>query len=145
MKPSKIATYTALAVPAFYALVVLFGAPFLSHFQENFTLASLLAIYTALPLALSAQDESSFQELVFEGRAINSAQLYSHRLAAGALLGAWLGAVVIPLDWDRWWQKYPLPSLFGASVGALVGLVVAQLEVSFKPSKLKFLKQFKIV
>ena len=24
--------------------------------------------------------------------------------AAGALLGAWLGAFVIPLDWDRHWQ-----------------------------------------
>ena len=31
--------------------------------------------------------------------------------AAGALLGAWLGAFVIPLDWDRAWQVSTLQPL----------------------------------
>jgi hypothetical protein len=24
--------------------------------------------------------------------------------ALGALVGAWAGAIALPLDWDRWWQ-----------------------------------------
>ena len=24
--------------------------------------------------------------------------------SVGAVLGAWVGACFIPLDWDRWWQ-----------------------------------------
>lgn len=36
----------------------------------------------------------------------------------GTVIGAWFGCFVMPLDWDRWWQKWPLPSLVGAIIGA---------------------------
>ncbi len=26
------------------------------------------------------------------------------------IFGCWLGAVFIPLDWDVWWQRYPIPN-----------------------------------
>jgi phosphatidylinositol glycan class F len=28
-------------------------------------------------------------------------------MTLGAVVGAWAGAVPIPLDWDREWQKWP--------------------------------------
>lgn len=39
----------------------------------------------------------------------------------GALLGAWIGAVPIPLDWDREWQKWPVTIVAGAYGGYVVG------------------------
>jgi phosphatidylinositol glycan class F len=39
----------------------------------------------------------------------------------GAVLGAWLGAVPIPLDWDRDWQRWPVTILVGLYVGHCVG------------------------
>ena len=39
----------------------------------------------------------------------------------GSVLGAWLGAVPIPLDWDREWQKWPVTIVVGIYAGALVG------------------------
>ena len=39
----------------------------------------------------------------------------------GTALGAWLGAVPIPLDWDREWQKWPVTIVTGMYLGALVG------------------------
>lgn len=39
----------------------------------------------------------------------------------GSFLGAWLGAVPIPLDWDRDWQKWPITIVTGAYAGYLVG------------------------
>lgn len=33
------------------------------------------------------------------------------------LLGAWIGAIAFPLDWQRKWQKYPIPLVVGAQVG----------------------------
>jgi len=39
----------------------------------------------------------------------------------GTLLGAWLGAVPIPLDWDRDWQAWPVTIVTGAWIGAVVG------------------------
>ena len=36
----------------------------------------------------------------------------------GASLGAWCGAMVIPLDWDRPWQKWPVPCAPAPSPGS---------------------------
>ena len=38
----------------------------------------------------------------------------------GGVVGAWLGAVPIPLDWDREWQKWPVTILCGVYGGYLV-------------------------
>ena len=39
----------------------------------------------------------------------------------GTALGAWLGAVPIPLDWDREWQKWPVTIVTGMYMGAVIG------------------------
>lgn len=41
--------------------------------------------------------------------------------AVGVLIGAWLGAVPIPLDWDREWQKWPVTIVTGAYLGFVAG------------------------
>lgn len=41
--------------------------------------------------------------------------------AVGGCLGAWFGAVPIPLDWDREWQKWPVTIITGAYIGWAVG------------------------
>ncbi|KAF9975299.1 hypothetical protein BGZ73_001104 [Actinomortierella ambigua] len=44
------------------------------------------------------------------------------------IFGAWLGSIVIPLDWDRPWQQWPVPCILGAFgfyiIGTVVGVVV---------------------
>jgi len=40
------------------------------------------------------------------------------------MLGAWLGAFPIPLDWDRPWQAWPITVTYGAMGGHLFGCVV---------------------
>ncbi|KAF9162989.1 hypothetical protein DFQ26_003050 [Actinomortierella ambigua] len=44
------------------------------------------------------------------------------------ILGAWLGSIVIPLDWDRPWQEWPVSCVLGAFgfyiIGTVVGVVV---------------------
>lgn len=42
----------------------------------------------------------------------------------GALSGAWLGAVALPLDWGAWWQVWPLPCIAGLVVGHAAGSVM---------------------
>lgn len=41
--------------------------------------------------------------------------------ALGALAGAWVGAIPIPLDWDREWQKWPVTIICGMYLGAVIG------------------------
>ena len=42
-------------------------------------------------------------------------------MSLGACTGAWIGAIPIPLDWDREWQKWPVTIVVGLYVGAVVG------------------------
>lgn len=44
--------------------------------------------------------------------------------AVGTMVGAWVGAVPIPLDWDREWQKWPVTIISGAYVGWALGKLV---------------------
>lgn len=47
--------------------------------------------------------------------------------ALGCVLGAWLGAVPIPLDWDREWQKWPVTVITGGFGGYVIGKFVGGL------------------
>ena len=42
----------------------------------------------------------------------------------GAFIGAWLGAVPIPLDWDREWQKWPITIVTGMYIGYVAGQLI---------------------
>ena len=39
------------------------------------------------------------------------------------LLGAWLGAFPILLDWNRVWQEWPIPCSVGAVLGHTAGVL----------------------
>ncbi|PWZ07081.1 Phosphatidylinositol-glycan biosynthesis class F protein [Zea mays] len=43
----------------------------------------------------------------------------------GAVLGAWLGAWPMPLDWERPWQEWPICVTYGAVAGYLFGMAVS--------------------
>lgn len=39
----------------------------------------------------------------------------------GTFIGAWLGVATMALDWDRPWQAWPLPLVFGSILGFIAG------------------------
>lgn len=39
----------------------------------------------------------------------------------GVMVGGWIGAIPIALDWDREWQKWPCTVLWGCVLGWTVG------------------------
>jgi phosphatidylinositol glycan class F len=53
--------------------------------------------------------------------------------AGGAVLGAWLGALPIPLDWDRHWQTWPITPAVGAVAAASLALPLAALVSAARP------------
>jgi GPI biosynthesis protein family Pig-F len=42
-----------------------------------------------------------------------------------AIVGGWMGAFLLPLDWDRPWQAWPVPCVFSSTVGYIVGIAVS--------------------
>lgn len=49
--------------------------------------------------------------------------------AQGAVIGAWLGAWPMPLDWERPWQEWPICVTYGAIAGYSVGMFASAVFV----------------
>lgn len=56
-------------------------------------------------------------------------------MGLGACVGAWIGAIPIPLDWDRDWQRWPVTVVVGMYFGAVVGKLAG--GYLFKGSRIK--------
>jgi hypothetical protein len=41
----------------------------------------------------------------------------------GCLFGSWIGAFLLPLDWQGNMQIYPIPMVYGALLGNLLAVV----------------------
>ena len=85
---------------------VCFGAPLLSYWQETASFCLLVVLLTAYPcLLVLGPTPSSLHSLYTSGSTDTTplpATLYLNSVCS--LAGAWLGAVPLPLDWDRPWQ-----------------------------------------
>lgn len=93
-----------------YILIVLFGAPFTTFLKENLILSSHIA-FLAYPIIVSFLKIG--EKSVF------------HKYLAFIAVGAWFGAIVIPLDWDRDWQNWPLPIVISSYIGSFIGYSIA--------------------
>ncbi|OAX77713.1 hypothetical protein ACJ72_07984 [Emergomyces africanus] len=67
-------------------------------------------------------DGAVWQEIWGISRAIDS--VWGATVGVG--LGAWFGAVPIPLDWDRPWQTYPITIITGAYIGYVLGCMIGR-------------------
>lgn len=107
-----------LSVPVLAGVQVLFGAPVTTHIPQTLLSSSHLALLAVFPLVyVHGSDGSKWREIVSAYSPID--EVYGG--VVGCFLGAWLGAVPIPLDWDREWQKWPVTIVTGAYAGYTVG------------------------
>ncbi|KAG9201285.1 Glycosylphosphatidylinositol (GPI) anchor assembly protein [Epicoccum nigrum] len=113
---------TALAAtPLLAALLVLFGAPATTHHEHTLLAAAHMAVLGALPLVYvhGVRGETWRQAVAL---LLPVDEVYGGLI--GTVVGAWLGAVPVPLDWDREWQQWPVTIVTGAYVGYALGKVV---------------------
>jgi phosphatidylinositol glycan class F len=109
---------TLLATPVLALCLVLFGAPVTTHHAETALCAAHMAVLAATALIYThGVDGAVWKEVWGASRPADAVW----GAALGTCVGAWLGAIPIPLDWDRPWQAYPITILTGAYVGHCVG------------------------
>lgn len=107
-----------ILTPALHILLVLFGAPFLTHVPHTFLCCAHIALLAIYPVFyVRGSDPVPLQAVV--GVSAPFDQTFGGFL--GTVVGAWLGSVPIPLDWDREWQKWPVTIVVGAYLGYIVG------------------------
>ena len=100
---------------------MLFGAPFLTHIPHTFLCALHLSLLGLYPLFYARGVSNRDWLEILSARAPFDEAFGG---LVGAAVGAWLGAVPIPLDWDREWQKWPVTILCGIYAGYVVGKLV---------------------
>ncbi|KAL2004542.1 hypothetical protein VTN00DRAFT_3427 [Thermoascus crustaceus] len=114
---------TLLATPVLFILLVLFGAPLTTHNAHTLLCAGHMALLSAAPLIyVHGVDGPVWREIWAVNRPADP--VWGGALGAG--VGAWLGAVPIPLDWDRPWQAFPITILTGAYIGYAVGSLICR-------------------
>ncbi|TDZ53919.1 Glycosylphosphatidylinositol anchor biosynthesis protein 11 [Colletotrichum trifolii] len=113
-----------LVTPAIHLLLVLFGAPFLTHVPHTLLCSANVSLLTLFPLFyVHGVDASTWRSIASASAPLDEA----YGGLVGGLLGSWLGAVPIPLDWDREWQKWPVTILCGLYGGYVLGKLVGGL------------------
>ncbi|KAL0833057.1 hypothetical protein ABMA28_001170 [Loxostege sticticalis] len=124
---------------SYFVGIILFGAPLLECHEETLMLAALMTLLTVFPLIAHTGVEASMQ-LVF-GIKTYGKDTIIQMLINNSLLtvcGAWLGAVVIPLDWNTPWQQWPIPCYLGAVGGYVLSNVLTVLKVSLMTAAQKY-------
>ncbi|KAG6041756.1 hypothetical protein E4U41_002184 [Claviceps citrina] len=109
---------TAMVTPIVHIFFILFGAPFLTHLSHTLLCAAHFALLAVFPIFYTrGTDGQAWLAVVGASAPLDE----TFGALAGAVLGAWLGAVPIPLDWDRDWQKWPVTIVVGLYAGSLLG------------------------
>lgn len=131
--------YLLCAKFAYFIGIILFGAPVLECHEETLMLSSLLTLLTVFPLLLHVGIESSVQ-LLFGARNYGKDTIVEMLVSSAMMTvcGAWVGAVVIPLDWNTPWQKWPIPCYLGAVLGFLLSNVLTVLRVTLSHAAQKY-------
>lgn len=109
-----------------YFVVVTFGASLVDDFESNLAFSAFVATICTMPAFLLIPHKNPLDLMIrlFVYRDLTSRfERILVGIAHGCVVGAWFGALVIPLDWDRWWQQWPVSCSFGAIFGAIGAFV----------------------
>lgn len=113
-----------ISIVSFFILAILYGAKAFSEHEQTLMFSIFMTVCTTIHCIINMgykdfntmlTKQSNTQELM-----LNSSQV----VAICSIIGCWSSAIVIPLDWDRWWQQWPIPSIMGCLLGYNLGFVV---------------------
>ncbi|EEB07402.1 pig-F [Schizosaccharomyces japonicus yFS275] len=107
-------------------IVVAFGAPLMKNYLKTFLCSVILSLLTVFPISFYTRfDFRRWRNvLTLQGQDFCGSLVYR---AWGVVIGAWLGAIPIPLDWDRPWQAWPITVVTGAFLGYGFGGLIGEL------------------
>ncbi|CAG8544775.1 12002_t:CDS:2 [Acaulospora morrowiae] len=117
----------------FHIIAILFGAPLISsNVQNTWLFALYMSLLTIFPPAVAFKNHGPYWSRVFSDNnpeSIPEKMIYYTTVTT--VVGAWLGATVIPLDWDRPWQVWPISCVIGGYIGHVVGSILSLIICCF--------------
>ncbi|GIY11158.1 phosphatidylinositol-glycan biosynthesis class F protein [Caerostris darwini] len=115
-------------IAAYYVISIFFGAPIFENYSETLYFSVLMSVLTVYPLLWYFFFNDSLAgvlKVISDSKFDNSTESHLHSIILWTVIGAWVGAFPIPLDWDRPWQKWPITCCIGASLGnSVIHLII---------------------
>ncbi|XP_054839918.1 phosphatidylinositol-glycan biosynthesis class F protein isoform X1 [Eublepharis macularius] len=123
----------------FHGIIVLYGAPLIESILETFLFAVLLSTFTTLHcLCVLGPNFQAWLRVFSKNGAMSIWDNNLQITTMCSVVGAWLGAFPIPLDWDRPWQVWPISCSLGATFGYVAGLLIAPLWIYWNRKQLTY-------
>ncbi|CAI0441036.1 unnamed protein product [Linum tenue] len=109
------------------AVAIVLGAPVGSRYLlKTCNWSLLMSSLTVVPVASVYGSSWRDWQRIFARTEPNDLLEYMLCIPAhGAVIGAWLGAWPMPLDWERPWQEWPICVTYGALIGYVIGMVAS--------------------
>lgn len=128
---SKILVLLGFVTIGYFIIAILFGAELFCKYEETLMLSLMLMLLTALPPCLYLGPNFALGAILGDEPSSSNplSPIFQHVVRI-TLLGVWLGAFVIPLDWDRPWQEWPVPCCVGALMGYVAAHASALIQVA---------------
>ena len=95
-------------------IVVCLGAPFLSEHFKTASFVTCLCLNSVWPIILIEGPDLNTLLSVIQAKELDPLGKILYLNAWAGMIGAWVGAIPIPLDWDRPWQVWPLTCVLGS-------------------------------
>ncbi|VVC31410.1 GPI biosynthesis protein Pig-F [Cinara cedri] len=134
---SQFIFFTILAVGVAYFFSILFGAPLITKQEQTFVFSILITAVIITPTAI--QLGSNILPLLLtdclENEFASTIEVYERNNFRITILGAFIGAAVIPFDWETEWQRWPIPCSVGLIGGHLLANVYEIICWQFKSLK----------
>ncbi|XP_073001976.1 uncharacterized protein [Typha latifolia] len=112
-------------INAFGAIVL--GAPVgIEYWPATTYWSFLMSLFTFTPAACAfGPSRMDWHHILVFSNLANDVDWMISVSACGAIIGAWLGAWPMPLDWERPWQEWPICVTYGAITGHFVGMAAS--------------------
>lgn len=106
-------------------IIVLLGGS-IKAIDRNLFLSSLITILSFFPASViitwnQGRQKPNWIRIFSSFKPRNELEVALLCPVFGTCFGTWLGAIPIPLDWDRPWQIWPITCVIGASIGHSIG------------------------
>eukprot|EP01062_Namystynia_karyoxenos_P061051 TRINITY_DN52967_c0_g1_i1.p3 TRINITY_DN52967_c0_g1~~TRINITY_DN52967_c0_g1_i1.p3 ORF type:complete len:177 (+),score=27.61 TRINITY_DN52967_c0_g1_i1:58-531(+) len=122
----------AAAALGWHAVYVLCGVALTEQVLSTAATAAAAALCSAGPLLLAGVwDLRGWRRVAVDGAWDHVAEQRAAVVCRSVAAAQWLACAAVPLDWDVWWQRWPLPCLAGIAIGGAAGMTVAVLCTSW--------------
>ncbi|KNC79882.1 hypothetical protein SARC_07736 [Sphaeroforma arctica JP610] len=100
-----------ISIPFLYFNFVCFGAPLLEKLDVTLSACVYVSCLAYMPIGiLCGIDQEGIMKLLLHQAWRDDKEALAYTAFIGTHFGMWVGAIAVPLDWDRPWQPWPISS-----------------------------------